>query len=126
MAKQIQEMVCVTCPIGCRMELELEDGDIKAVQHNSCKRGVEYAQQEYYDPKRMVTTTAAVSNGILQRVPVRTSAPVGIQHIHALLQAVYTLTIEAPLPIGTPVIENFGETGVDVLTTRNVRKSASG
>lgn len=124
MAKQIQEMVCITCPIGCRMELEIEDGEIKTVQHNSCKRGVEYAKQEYYDPKRMVTTTAEVVGGILRRVPVRTSEPVGIQHINNLLQAVYTLTIEAPLPIGTPVIKNFEETGVDVITTRNVRKSA--
>jgi CxxC motif-containing protein len=105
------------------MELEIEDGDMKAVQHNSCKRGVEYAKQEYYDPKRMVTTTVAVTGGILKRVPVRTSEPIGIQRVNDLLQAVYTLTVEAPLPIGTSVIENFQETGIDVITTRNVRKS---
>ena len=123
MAKQIQEMVCITCPMGCRMELEIEDGEIKAVQHNSCKRGVEYAQQEFYDPRRMVTATATVTGGLLNRVPVRTSEPIPIKYINDVLQNVYQLTITAPLALGTVVIKNFAETGIDVITTRNVRKA---
>ena len=91
---------------------------------NSCKRGVEYAQQEYYDPKRMVTTTATVSGGILKRVPVCTSESIGVEHIESMLQAVHQLTITAPLPIGTAVLKNFAETGVYVKTTRNVRQPA--
>ena len=105
------------------MELEIEDGKIQAVQHNSCKRGVEYAQQEYYDPKRMVTTTATVTGGILHRVPVRTSEPIGKKLIHDLLQAIYRLNISAPRPLGSAVIKNFSDTGVDVITTRHVRKA---
>jgi CxxC motif-containing protein len=124
MAKQIQEMVCITCPIGCRMELEIVDGELKAVQHNSCQRGVDYARQEFYDPRRMVTTTAAVSGGVVKRVPVRTSEPLPIQQVDALLQAIYDLRLEAPLDIETPVIENFAETGVDVITTRNLPRAS--
>ena len=123
MAKQIQEMVCITCPLGCRMELEIEDGEITAVQHNSCKRGVEYARQEYYDPRRMITATATVTGGILKRVPVRTSEPIPIQHSNDVLHAIYDLTIVAPLPIGTAVIKNFAGTGIDVMTTRKVRQA---
>ena len=123
MTKQIKEMVCITCPLGCRMELEIENGEIKAVQHNSCKRGLEYAKQEYYDPKRMVTTTAAVEGGLLSRVPVRTSEPISIQFIQDLLQAIYALKISAPQTIGTPIIKDFAGTGVDVITTRNARKA---
>jgi CxxC motif-containing protein len=104
------------------MELDIEEGEIKAVRHNSCKRGIEYAKQEYHDPKRMITATATVNGGILKRVPVRTSQPIPVMHIDELLQAIYELTISAPLPLGTTVIENFAETGVAVLTTRNVRK----
>ena len=124
MAKQIQEMVCITCPIGCRMELEVVDGELKAVQHNSCKRGIDYARQEFYDPRRMVTATAAVSGGMVKRVPVRPSEPLPIQQIDALLQAIYDLRLKAPLDIETPVIENFAETGVDVITTRNLPRAS--
>ena len=115
-------MVCITCPMGCRMELEIEDGEIKAVQHNSCKRGVEYARQEYYDPRRMITATAAVTGGVLKRVPVRTSVPIPIRHVDDLLHAIYDLTVVAPLPIGTAVIANFAGTEVDIITTRKVRQ----
>ncbi len=120
MEKQIQEMVCITCPMGCRMELEIENGEMKAVQHNSCKRGIEYAQQEYYDPKRMVTATATVTGRVLKRVPVRTSQPISVKHIHDLLHAIYALIISEPLPVETAVIENFAGTGVNVITTRNI------
>jgi CxxC motif-containing protein len=106
------------------MELAIEDGEITAVQHNSCKRGVEYARQEYYDPRRMITATATLTGGILKRVPVRTSAPIPIQHINDLLHAIYELTIVAPLPVGTAVIKNFAGTGIDVMTTRKVRQSS--
>ena len=122
MTKQIQEMVCITCPIGCRMELEIENGELIAVQHNSCKRGIDYARQEFYDPRRMVTATASVSGGMVKRVPVRTSDPIPIQQIDSMLGAIYGLQLKAPLKIGQRVIENFADTGVDVITTRNLRR----
>ncbi len=102
------------------MELKIENGEIKAVQHNSCKRGPEYAQQEFYDPHRMVTTTAAVSGGIVDRIPVRISAPIPVKHINALLQAIYALRLAAPIQIETALISNFANTGVDVIATRNI------
>ena len=120
MAKQIQEMVCITCPLGCRMELDIENGELLAVQHNSCKRGFDYAKQEFYDPRRMVTATASVSGGLAKRVPVRTSKPIPIQQIDALLDAIYRLRLQAPLGLGQTVIENFAETGIDVITTRKL------
>lgn len=120
MATQFQEMICITCPLGCRMELEIVDGELKAVAHNSCQRGLDYATQEYYDPRRMVTATAAVSGSVLTRMPVRTSAPLPVQQIEPLLQAIYQLRLHAPLTLGEPVLTNFADTGIDVITTRNL------
>ncbi|GAK50914.1 hypothetical protein U14_02156 [Candidatus Moduliflexus flocculans] len=102
------------------MELEIENGELRAVQHNSCKRGVEYAKQEFYDPRRMVTATATIENGVVPRIPVRTSQPLPVAHIQALLAEIYRLTLTAPLEIGAAVIKNFADTGVDVITTRTV------
>lgn len=121
-AMQIQEMVCITCPLGCRMELAIEDGEIKAVQHNSCKRGIVYAQQEFHDPRRMVTATAAIAGGLVSRIPVRASAPLPIEQIPGVLQAVYALKLSAPLETGTPVITNIAGTGIDLIVTRNVKR----
>jgi CxxC motif-containing protein len=108
------------------MELEIEDGKLQAVRHNSCKRGITYAQQEFYDPRRMVTATAAISNGVVKRIPVRTSSPLPVQHIPGILEAIYALQLSAPIEIGTQVIKNFADTGVDVMTTRNVARAYLG
>ena len=107
------------------MELEIEDGEIKAVYHNSCKRGIEYAKQEYYDPRRMVTATASIEHAPVKRIPVRTSEPISVKYINALLNAIYSLHLEAPLLIEMPVITNFADTGVDVITTRNMPKATA-
>ncbi|GAJ16473.1 unnamed protein product, partial [marine sediment metagenome] len=39
----------------------------------TCKRGLEYAEQEYYEPKRILTTTIRVENGFLPLIPVRSN-----------------------------------------------------
>jgi len=120
MATQIREMVCITCPIGCRMELTIEDGKVAAVQHNSCKRGISYAEQEFYDPRRMVTATAFVTGGIVTRVPVRSSEPLPMAQIDAALEAIYDLRLQAPLDLGQVVIEDVAGSGVDIITTRKL------
>jgi CxxC motif-containing protein len=104
------------------MELEIVDRELKTVRHNSCKRGVDYAKQEFYDPRRIVTATAAVTGSVVKRVPVRTNKPLPMKHIYEVLQAIYALKLAAPLDIGVPVIKNIPGTGIDVITTRNVRK----
>lgn len=114
-------MVCITCPLGCRMELDLADGKIIAVRHNSCQRGIDYAHQELYDPRRMVTATAAISGGTVLRVPVRTSAPLPVQQIPGALEAIYALRLTAPLAQGTIVIKNVADSGIDILTTRAIQ-----
>lgn len=103
------------------MELDIEDGKITAVRHNSCKRGIDYAHQEFYDPRRMVTATAAIRNGTVPRVPVRTSAPLPVQRIPAALEAIYALDLTAPIEQGTVVITNLADSGIDILTTRAIQ-----
>jgi len=104
------------------MELEIVNGELNTVQHHSCKRGVDYAKQEFYDPRRIVTATAAVAGSVVKRVPVRTNKPLPVKHIHKVLRAIYALKLTAPLDIGVPVIKNVAGTNVDVITTRSIRK----
>ena len=32
-------LTCIECPIGCEIEVELEDGVVKSVKGHSCPRG---------------------------------------------------------------------------------------
>ncbi|MEN6364591.1 MAG: DUF1667 domain-containing protein [Rectinema sp.] len=56
----MSELTCITCPIGCRLEVETSpDGGIK-VSGNRCARGAVYAREEFLTPKRMVTATCRI------------------------------------------------------------------
>ena len=44
----IKEMVCVSCPIGCMLTVELnEKNEVLSVKGNTCKRGEQYAVDEH-------------------------------------------------------------------------------
>ena len=50
-----QQITCINCPVGCRLQVVLENGQVVSVSGNSCKRGETYAKQECTAPTRMVT-----------------------------------------------------------------------
>ena len=67
----LQELICITCPKGCVTKVWKEKGDIK-IEGKICKKGKEYIQQEYIEPKRVLTTTVVVEQCPIKRLPVRT------------------------------------------------------
>lgn len=123
-----REMICIACPIGCRLKVNQAGEEIQ-VSGNKCKRGEIYAREECLAPKRMVTTTCRVryqkngeitAQGFLQRVPVRSSEAVPVEHIPALLEELHRMDIAAPLPRGSVIIENIAGTGIQIISSHSV------
>ncbi|MFW5800917.1 MAG: DUF1667 domain-containing protein [Spirochaeta sp.] len=115
-----RRMICISCPIGCRLTVSAE-GDSLSVQGNQCRRGEIYANEEWFAPKRILTTTCRVQGSpLLVRVAVRTTAALPVEHINPLLQELHSMTLSAPLPIGSVVAENVKDTGIDVITSHSV------
>ena len=57
-----RELVCVSCPMGCAITVELDDnGQVTSVTGNTCPRGDKYARQECTHPERMVPLMVSVS-----------------------------------------------------------------
>lgn len=54
-------ITCINCPVGCRMQVTVENGEVTGVSGNSCNRGVTYAKQECVAPMRMVTAVVTVN-----------------------------------------------------------------
>jgi CxxC motif-containing protein len=117
-----REMTCISCPIGCSLTVEDVDGEI-TVRGNRCRRGEIYAKEEILAPKRIVTATIPLKNGDLPRLPVRTDAPLAKELIPGLLSALYRETVKPPIEIGEPIIENYRDTGVNVVATREGRRA---
>ncbi|MGI6539626.1 MAG: DUF1667 domain-containing protein [Bacillota bacterium] len=121
--KEIRELTCIVCPVGCSLQATIEDGNVLDVEGNSCKRGREYAVDELCAPKRTVTSTVRVEGGFLPLVPVRTAAPIPKEKIDQALFEVAKATLEAPVRIHQVIIADVAGTGVDVIASRSMPKT---
>ena len=41
-----RELTCIVCPMGCSLEVTLEDGKVLSVKGNGCPRGEAYGKNE--------------------------------------------------------------------------------
>ena len=105
-------ITCINCPMGCRMEVTLEDGAVVSVKGNTCKRGDLYAHQECTQPLHMITAVAPVS--------LKTRTPIPKAKIDECMRAIDELQLKAPIKAGDVLIANVVGTGVDVIATKSV------
>ena len=47
-----RELICIGCPMGCPLTVELENGEIKTITGYTCKKGETYARKEVTNPTR--------------------------------------------------------------------------
>ena len=120
MAEEVTKLICITCPVGCELTVTREGKEGLEVEGNQCKLGVEYAEQEISDPRRMIITTVRVKGGFHPLVPVRSAEPVPKEKIFPILKELRKVELEAPVEIHQVVLENALDTGVDVVTSRSL------
>ena len=48
-----RELICIGCPMGCPLTVQLEDGEILSITGQTCKRGEVYARNEVTNPTRI-------------------------------------------------------------------------
>lgn len=118
-----RKMICISCPMGCRLtvteDINLEDG--YRVEGNLCPRGKAYGIKEMTNPTRMVPTTVKIKNGILPRLPVKTSDGVPKDMIFKCMEEINKVEVEAPVKVGNIIIKNILSTGVDIVATRTMK-----
>jgi len=120
-----RQLVCIACPVGCRLEVRQEqDGEIR-VRGNQCEKGDTYGREELLAPRRVVTATVRLAGSALRRLPVKTHRPLPREHIAALLAEIARLRVSAPVALGQVLVADFQGTGVDLVATRTA-KAAGG
>ncbi len=118
-----EKMICITCPVGCTLEVTHEGETLLNVEGNTCPRGEQYAKEELTDPRRMVATTVKVKGGLHPLVPVYTQAPVPKPRIFELLSKIRQVEIDAPVEINQIVLEDPLGEGVNVIASRDLPKA---
>ena len=60
-----KDMICISCPMGCRISAEWDNDSDITVTGNKCQRGVVYGQEEILSPRRVVTATVDINSSFL-------------------------------------------------------------
>ncbi|MBN2874967.1 MAG: DUF1667 domain-containing protein, partial [Spirochaetales bacterium] len=115
-----EELICITCPMGCHLTVDRQPDGSLDVTGNRCPRGVKYATEELLSPKRVVSATAAIAesgsdqnaaNRPVARVPVRSTAAYAKGDVPDLLSAIYALRVTMPVRRGQVLIQDFKGSG---------------
>lgn len=120
-----RELVCIGCPLGCPLTVEIEGTEVVSVTGNTCKRGDVYARKEVTNPTRIVTSSVKVEGGVLAAVSVKTKEDIPKEKIFDCVKALKGVCVKAPVAIGDVVLTDVAGTGVDVIATKNVVVSTS-
>ena len=115
-----RELTCIGCPLGCTLQVTMDNGAVVSVTGNTCPRGDAYARKEVTAPTRTVTTTVPVRGGVLAAVSVKTAGEIPKDKIFACVRALKTVVVTAPVEIGQVVLNDAAGTGVDVIATKAV------
>ncbi|SMC34131.1 CxxC motif-containing protein [Oscillospiraceae bacterium] len=119
-----KELTCIGCPMGCEIEVMLEDdGRIASVTGNTCRRGDVYARKEIEAPRRIVTSTIKVTGSLegASCVSCKTETDIPKEKIFDVISELKGTSLPCPVKIGDIVLSNAAGTGVDVIATSNVR-----
>lgn len=114
-----KDLICIGCPLGCRLKATLEDSKVIRVTGQSCKKGEAYAMKECINPTRILTTTVEVENGIPEVVSVKTEKDIPKDKLFECIKELKQVKLTAPVHIGDVVLEDIAGTGVRVIATAN-------
>ena len=114
-----QKITCIQCPLGCQITVIKKDKELK-ISGFECKKGEEYAKNEVIDPKRIVTTTVFIENGIYPMLPVRSDKEIPKNLIRKSVVELAKINVIAPVKTGDIIYKNILDTGVNIIASRDM------
>ena len=120
-----KEIICVSCPKGCRITIQNRDEEIISISGNDCPRGIKYAEEEFVNPLRILPTTVKVIGGELLLVSVKTEKAIPKRLLLEAMVGIAEIEVKAPVKIGQIIKDDLMGTGVSLVATRNIKRADS-
>ena len=114
-----RNLTCIECPMGCSIEVEVENGRAVSVKGNGCPRGKIYAENEVVCPRRVLTSSVRMTDGTM--IPVKTSEPVKKEEMFEIMKKIASVHPELPVHIGDVLYPDIAE-GADLVASGNFEK----
>lgn len=117
MSKEIIELTCIMCPVGCSLTVT-KDGNQTTVAGNSCPRGYEYGLKEVTSPERIVTSVLKYRGGT---ITIKTDRPIPKDMVDKCLKFLSKITLTNKIKTGDVIVKNvLGTSSNIVLTSVNL------
>lgn len=113
-----RNITCITCPLGCEMQIEYQDKKVLSIRGNSCPRGEKYAESEIVSPVRTVTTTIKTECGLV--CPVKTEKPIPKEKIFECMKIINSFKPTLPIIKGSVIIKDVF--GTNIIATSSIDK----
>ncbi|MBK5252886.1 MAG: DUF1667 domain-containing protein [Peptostreptococcaceae bacterium] len=117
---------CIVCPNGCKLNATVLEDNKLVVTGNKCIKGIDFANNEIFNPKRMLTTTVKTTFNSMPYLPVRTESEIPKEKVFQVMNVLRTTVIKRQLKVGDIVIENVLDTGINVIATMNTEEKRYG
>ena len=127
-----KDLICTVCPIGCRLKItgtpsmttssmvtSAASDDLK-ISGAKCEKGITYARDEIFNPRRMVCTTVKIKGGIHRVIPVKTDKAIPEKYKLEVVKAVSTIELSSPVKMGDIVMSDLFGTGVNIVAERDM------
>lgn len=115
-----RNLTCIGCPLGCAIQVTMENKNVVSITGNTCKRGADYAAKEVTHPTRIVTSTVCVNGGSIPMASVKTEHDIPKEKIMDVMKCINSLTVDAPVHIGDVLLTDIAGCGVNLVATKEV------
>ena len=117
-----KELICVNCPMGCRLTVALDGDKVVSVKGNNCPRGKTYAEKECVSPERILTTTVKINSGTHRVLPVITDREIPLGKIFEAMDILKGVSVEAPVSEGQVIVHDILGSGANVVASRSMNR----
>ncbi len=115
-----KELICVNCPMSCRLTVQMENGAVVSVTGNNCPRGKAYAETECVRPMRILTTTVRITGAVHRVLPVISAQEIPLDRFDAAMEVLRKTSVSAPVRMDDVIVKDLLGTGVDMVAARSM------
>jgi CxxC motif-containing protein len=110
-------ITCIICPLGCEITVNGEKENVRSMTGQNCKRGEEYARNEFIHPLRILTSTVKVTGSKVPLTAVRTNKPMPKELLFQAMDEIRKVEVPVPVKRGDVIIANILGTGIDIIAS---------
>ena len=115
-----KHFTCVTCPVGCEVDVEVQDSSILSMKGNRCDKVKEFVLQELKEPMRVLTTTVRIEGAKYAMLPVRTDKTIPKRLFKQAIEMLADINLQAPVHMSDVIVKDVAGSGANIIATRTM------